>query len=141
MLATCEPVAGIVAGEVVDVPRANPSTSTTTTTTTTALVPTAGPADVRIRSCDKRAEVVVLENRGGETISLSGWLLHDDGRKHEFGLGGLSLGPGESIAILTGPDASPAAGAVVWKNQNVWNNDGDTALLLQNGGLIDRQPC
>lgn len=32
--------------------------------------------------------------------------------------------------IATGRDATVGQSTVVWKNQQVWNNDGDTAFLV-----------
>ena len=40
------------------------------------------------------------------------------------------------------PDATPITDAVVWKQQNVWNNDGDTAHLINsNQTLVDQTNC
>lgn len=113
-----------------------------TTTTTTTIAPSAGPGVVVLLACDKRNEVVTIGNTGGETVSLSGYTLHDEGDKHRTSLGGFgSLAPGEQLRILTGPDASSGAGQVVWKNQNVWNNDGDVANLIAPDGTVTTERC
>ena len=75
-------------------------------------------------------------------VSLSGYTLHDEERNHETGLGGFgSLQPGQQLIIRTGPDAVAGSGAVIWKNQNVWNNDGDTAYLIAPDGTIGTRAC
>lgn len=117
-------------------------TTTPTTTTTTTIAPSAGPARVTLLACDKRNEAVTIGNTGGAPVSLDGYTLHDGERNHETGLGGFgSLQPGQQLVILTGPDAVAGSGAVVWKNQNVWNNDGDTAYLIAPDGTVTTRGC
>ena len=123
-------------------PMPNVVVTTPTTTTTTTIAPSAGPGVVALMSCDKRAEVVVIANTGGATASLSGYVLHDEGRKHEVTLGQFgSLQPGQRLEILTGEDAAAGDGRVVWKYQNVWNNDGDIANLIAPDGTTTTTRC
>ena len=108
----------------------------------TTIAPTADPGVVALLSCERREEVVTIGNTGGETITLSGYTLHDEGDKHTTGLGEFgSLEPGEQLRILTGPDAVDGDGQVVWKNQNVWNNDGDIAFLVAPDGSETQRGC
>ena len=141
MLRTCDP--GAVVGGRINVESANPVIAPIVKPTAVPdVVVNAGPADVVLGSCDARAEIVVLENRGSEPIRLSGWVLHDEGRKHEYDLSMISLLSGQRVSILTGPDATPTTETVVWKQQNVWNNDGDTAHLINsNQTLVDQANC
>jgi hypothetical protein len=141
MLRTCD--LGAVVGGSGNVESANPAIAPIVKPTTVPdVVVNAGPANVVLASCDARAEIVVLQNRGSEPIRLSGWVLHDEGRKHEYDLSMISLLSGQRVSILTGPDAAPTTDAVVWKQQNVWNNDGDTAHLINpNQTLIDQTNC
>lgn len=102
-----------------------------TTTTTTTIAPSAGPGEVTLLSCRRREEAVLIGNTGGEPISLSGYVLHDEGDKHSVSLGQFGdLEPGQQLTLLSGPDATAGPGQVVWTAQNVWNNDGDTATLV-----------
>ncbi len=111
-------------------------------TTTTILVVEGTPGNVVLVACDKRAERVTIANEGGEAISLSGYRLHDRGEKHTTSLGGFgSMNAGETLTIRTGPDAVAGAGEVVWKRQNVWNNDGDTAYLVAPDGSETSVGC
>jgi hypothetical protein len=141
MLGTCDPSSVVI--DNANVESANPVMAPVVKPTAVAdVVVNAGPANVVLASCDARAEIVVLENRGSEPIRLSGWVLHDEGRKHEYELSMISLLSGQRVSILTGPDAAPTTGAVVWKQQNVWNNDGDTAHLINpNQTLVDQTNC
>lgn len=113
---------------------------TTTTTTTIAAAP--GPGVVTLLACEKRAEVVTIGNTGGQAVSLSGFTLHDEGDKHRTSLGGYgTLEPGQQLQLLSGPDASPGTGQVVWTGQNVWNNDGDVATLIAPDGTQQTKTC
>lgn len=118
---------------------------TTLAPTPTTLAPVAvgsGPGDVRLESCNKRSEEVVISNTGGQAADLGGFILHDEGRKHETPLG--QWGPlpaGSRLTIVTGDEATAGDGRVVWKRQNVWNNDGDIANLVGPDGTITTIRC
>ncbi len=103
--------------------------------------PTGTDADVVIAHCHRRSEVVRITNLGGQVADLAGHVLHDEGENHTFDLGSIRLEPGASIDILTGPDAADRPGAVVWKLNHIWNNDGDTAFLVGPSGQLDSQVC
>ncbi len=47
---------------------------------------------------------------------------------------GYTLAPGASVTIRSGGPAGP--GELAWTNQNVWNNTGDTAYLVNAGGAV-----
>ncbi|MFN3257881.1 MAG: hypothetical protein ACE37B_19550 [Ilumatobacter sp.] len=126
----------------VDAPTPSVVITTPTTTTTLPIAPTAGPGVIALLSCDERAEEVAIANTGGETVSLSGYVLHDEGRNHEVSLGQFgSLDPAQRLVIVTGPDAVAGDGRVVWKLQNVWNNDGDVAHLIAPDATLTTLAC
>jgi hypothetical protein len=149
MLATCQPVNSDATQtlEIPDaIPLANPTTSTTTTppeSSTTTVSTAVGPAVVVVASCNAQAETVVLRNDGGTQITLTGWILHDRGNNHSTGqLGSVTLAPGQQVTMLSGEDSPEQDGAIRWTNNNVWNNDGDTATLLDaSGNEISTRPC
>jgi hypothetical protein len=122
--------------QLVQVDRAQVATSTTTTTTSTTIVPEGDPT-ARLVSCSRRGETVVIANDGAGPLDMRNYRLHDEGDKHSYTFGNLSIEPGGTLTIATGPDAESGENRVVWKNQNVWNNDGDEAFLIDpNGGSI-----
>ena len=118
-------------------------TSTTApATTTTIQVDEAAPGSVVLVACERRAERVTLANNGGTTKSLSGLHASRRRRQHRVSLGQFgSIQPGDTLTILTGPDAVVADGEVVWKRQHVWNNDGDTAFPIAPDGTQASTRC
>lgn len=81
---------------------------------------------------------------GGETaIDISGWTLHDDGPNHTFMFpAGTSIRSAGILTVVTGPGAANTrAGEIPWKTDNVWNNDGDTAHLIDLSGVEQTLRC
>jgi lamin tail-like protein/uncharacterized protein DUF1524 len=114
--------------------------STTTTTAPTAASSPAVPLAVTTVDCD--AERVTVANRGEAAVDLTGWSLHDEGTKHTFAFPlGFGLPPGQDVTVASGPNpARPAE--LFWKSSSVWNNDGDTAHLVDPGGAeVSIKPC
>lgn len=108
-----------------------------------------GPPGIELVSCDARGEVVTIVNAGATTASLSGYRLHNEGFFGP-GVGGVllldqfgSLAPGETLRILSGPDAVAGPGQVVWTTASMWNDAGDTAFLVAPGGsgTAPSTPC
>jgi hypothetical protein len=107
-------------------------------TPTPTLEPVDADAGPQLISCNARAETVVIHNPSPDPESMAGWTLHDEGNKHSYGFPGVAI-PGEvSVTIRTGPDATTP---IVWKNQNVWNNDGDIAYLIAPDGETQSVGC
>ena len=114
-----------------------PVTTTTTTvapttTTTAAVAPTA--ATVVITSCDASAETVGIKNTGSTSINLAGWTLHDVDVNFSADLREVTLAPGETVVMVSGPNGVGGPGRVVWSDRHIWNNDGDVATLLKPDG-------
>ncbi|MEP1123382.1 MAG: lamin tail domain-containing protein [Ilumatobacter sp.] len=116
----------------------------TSTTIGGVVVPVdgSGVGDVRIAQCQRREERVVLVNPTAASISLVGYELHDEESRHStlldrFG----SIDAGATLVVLTGEEAVESPGEVVWKPQNVWNNDGDTAFLVTPSGSVSSVRC
>lgn len=89
---------------------------------------------------DPNAEYVVVANRGTAPVDLTGWGLKDESASHRFTFpSGFELAAGAQVSVHTGCGA-PTATDLFWCNQGsaVWNNDGDTAFLLDpNGNVVD----
>lgn len=115
-------------------PPSTATTATTTTTTTTTRPPVAGGA-VTVTALDCQAETVVVTNAGPVPADLTGWSLHDAGAIHTYRFpAGYTLGVGASVTIRSGGPAGP--NEIGWTGQNVWNNTGDTASLLNAAGTV-----
>lgn len=119
---------------------ATPATTATTTaklatTTTTASRPPSVAGTVVIAAIDCRGETVAVLNGGTSPADLTGWSIHDEGAPHTYRFSaGYTLAPGASVTIRSGGPAGP--GELAWTNQNVWNNTGDTAYLVNAGGAV-----
>lgn len=80
-------------------------------------------------------EYVVIKNEGNTPVSLKGWRLFSKGGQQYF-FPGITLQPGQSIEIHSGPKAS---GQYVWTEGYVWNNNGDEAILYDaQGNVVDK---
>lgn len=84
-------------------------------------------------------EFVVIGNRGS-AVDLTGWVVRDESSVHRYRFpSGTTLGGGSLLSVRSGCGSS-TAGEVHWcADGAVWNNDGDTALLLDAAGrVVDR---
>ena len=108
--------------------------STTATTARPTTTKTAG-GTVAITAVDCQGEAVTVRNGGSAPADLTGWSMHDEGAPHTYHFpAGYTLAPGASVTIRSGGAAGP--GELAWTNQNVWNNDGDMAYLVNAGGAV-----
>lgn len=84
---------------------------------------------------DGSEELVTIVNREDVAVDLSGWTLRDESSIHRFRFpAGTVLAAGEAVAVGSGCDPRP--GVLAWCDGPVWNNDGDTALLLDERGAV-----
>ena len=81
-------------------------------------------------------ERVIIRNRSGDAQDLTGWVLRDESTANRFEFpSGTVIEPQSSIEIVVGCSAAP--NRLTWCNDRpVWNNGGDTALLLDADGRI-----
>jgi endonuclease YncB( thermonuclease family) len=81
-------------------------------------------------------EIVEITNRSDADVDLSGFVLRDESTANRFVFpGGTILGAGDSLEVSAGCD--PPGNALAWcADGPVWNNGGDTALLLDPAGRI-----
>ena len=100
--------------------------------------PLAPPVAVTVTITDLNCETerVTVHNSGTQPADLTGWKINDAGTLHTYSFpGGYSLGSGASVAVKSGPGAA-GAGELQWMNGYVWNNDGDTASLVDPTGTV-----
>jgi endonuclease YncB( thermonuclease family) len=79
-----------------------------------------------------------LINQGDSAVDLTGWVVRDESAAHRYSFpAGFTLNAGGSVRVHTGCGADTAAD-LHWCVQGsaVWNNDGDTAFLLDPSGNI-----
>ncbi len=81
-------------------------------------------------------EWIRVRNDGDKVVDLTGWVVKDESASHRFDFPfAFTLSPGETVAINTG--CGDDFGTILfWCNVGsaVWNNDGDTAFLLDPNG-------
>ena len=85
---------------------------------------------------NKNGEWVDFRNDAAAPVDLSGWVVHDEGPNHQYRFpDGVGLDVGATVRVFTGC-GDDSATQLFWCNSGsaIWNNDGDTATLLDSGG-------
>ncbi len=94
-------------------------------------------SDVEVK-VDLKADNVVISNRTSEDVSLNGWSLVSEVGDQKFSFPeGLTLAPGDSVTVWSGPDAHKREKwptDLLWTRSYVWNNTGDAAILVDPHG-------
>ena len=93
--------------------------------------------------CNGKPEIVIIENSAMAPQDMTGWTIEDEGAKHTYRFeGGFLLNPGTKVELLSGGSGEDTASVIYWNTRSVWNNDGDTASLInQTGELISKMEC
>lgn len=80
-------------------------------------------------------ESVTIHNEGPDPIDLSGFVLRDESSSNRLQIpDGTVLAPGEGVAVWSGCDV---VSGLAWCSESaIWNNGGDSALLLSPSGNI-----
>lgn len=83
---------------------------------------------------DLDAETVTIANTGTAAVDLSGWTIRDESTVNRFRFPpGTELAPGTSLTVSSGCNGP----GLSWCSSGpIWNNGGDTALLLEPVGRI-----
>ena len=116
-----------------------PMVKPVTPVTTPAAPATPGEVDVLITSldCKGKPEIVVVENSGTSAQDMTGWKVEDRGPKYTFSFpAGFSLGAGASVELVSGASGDDTGETIYWNKRPVWNNDGDTASLIDSSGHL-----
>ena len=84
-------------------------------------------------------EWIEIENTGGDSISMTGWSLRDESTRHRYKFPDVTINAGQRVRVFTGcgnDDLASVPGELFWCDPEppVWNNDGDTAFLLDPNG-------
>lgn len=88
------------------------------------------PRGVVITQCDVSEEYVDILNDSRSAVSIDGWLLLDMNGEHFYEFDGITLQPGATVRVLSGTNPIAGPGQLIGWTNNVWNNTGDTAFLL-----------
>jgi beta-lactamase superfamily II metal-dependent hydrolase len=84
-------------------------------------------------------EWVRLTNTGEDIVLISGWTLSDSSNKTLYTFPAVFLAPGEMITVYSGTGTLNQSAVFMNKNEPVWGNSGDIAVLKDgNGILIDQ---
>ena len=81
-------------------------------------------------------EFVTIRNDSDAVVDLTGWVLRDESTANRFEFpNGFSLMPNGEVRVVVG--CSSAANQLAWcSDRPIWNNAGDTALLMSPEGRI-----
>jgi hypothetical protein len=81
-------------------------------------------------------EWIAIRNEGAAPVDLTGWGIKDESASHRYSFPpSFTLFPGETVVIRTGCGIDFGTD-LYWCNQGsaVWNNNGDTAFVLDPNG-------
>jgi len=85
-------------------------------------------------------EWVKIHNRGDRAVDMTGWTLSDNGVYSRQFPAGFTLRPGSTITVHSGPGQNCTTDLYMGYNCEIWNNDGDCAILRdENGNLVDKK--
>jgi len=83
-------------------------------------------------------EWVDIRNEGVVAVDLTGWRVRDESASNRFDFPeGFTLGPGAQVRLRSGC-GEPTDSELFWCTSGaaIWNNDGDTAFLLDPAGNV-----
>ena len=90
---------------------------------------------------DVQAETARITNTSTQSLTLAGFKLVSVRGNQVFDQfpADLTVAPGASITITSGPTSKEGAGFLRWTNQNIWSNSGDPGQLIDRDGNIVAQ--
>ena len=81
-------------------------------------------------------ESVTIINSGADPIDLAGFVMRDESSVNRFDFPNITLAPGGELLVVRGCGDGEESTIPWCTDQPIWNNDGDTALLLDEVGRI-----
>lgn len=79
-------------------------------------------------------EYIQLKNTGSKTLTLSGYVIRDNGPQKYTLPKGTTLKPGKTLTIRSGTGKNSSSTLYWGKKSYIWNNTGDTARLYDAKG-------
>jgi beta-lactamase superfamily II metal-dependent hydrolase len=126
---------------------AKPTTTQTPTPAATATetptpTPTEGPEveprlSIEVLRCTDDDEWIRIRNDGAQPVPMQGWRIHSAIGGQTFCFPATVVRPAQYVDVHSGPGAlhtPPAQTYLLWQRAPVWNDDGDTARLLDPRG-------
>lgn len=92
--------------------------------------------EVIIDSKNVEDEIVAIKNNGMESVNLMDWQLVSVEGNQIFNFPNITLQPGDTIYITSGPEAKDGNGYIQWTRRQIWLNSGDEARLINPEGEI-----
>jgi hypothetical protein len=81
-------------------------------------------------------EYALVRNTGAAAVNLAGWNLDAGDRSQRFSLASYVLKKGATVRIHTGRGAISAGHLFLGSGRPIWNNDGDTATLIDPHSIV-----
>jgi competence protein ComEC len=75
-------------------------------------------------------EYALVRDTGAAAVNLAGWRLDAGDRSQRFSLASHHLKKGATVRIHTGRGTTRAGRLFLGSGRPIWNNDGDTAALI-----------
>ena len=129
-------------GYVAPLPTPIVPTLTLTPPPTPSATPVPGAADVRLVRIvynpdgdDVAGERVEMRNVGGTTAEMSGWTL-EDAASYRYTFPAFSLAAGATVTVWVKVGMDTVSELFSGRGSAVWNNEGDTAVVKDNGGGV-----
>ncbi len=117
--------------------------STTHSSTTTeapepaeSITPSSTESTVYVSDLNLKDEWVKVTNKGSSPVSMNGWKIQDEGSKHTYTFPSYTLDSGSTVSVYTEKGTDSAAELYWQLDDQIWNNDGDTAYLYDNNGKL-----
>lgn len=102
----------------------------------TSSIPAAPKGKIEIISKDLEAELVSIKNNSTKSVNLAGWQLISVEGNQIYEFPDVTLQPGETVTIASGPDAVESEGVLKWTSRQIWLNSGDAAKLQNVKGEV-----
>jgi len=113
---------------------------TSTSTATTATTTVSSSNGVKIDNIDLVGEIITLKNTSKSAVDLTGWKLFSEvGDQTYYFPNGTTISAGGELQIISGSDAIPSQGQLLWEKSNIWNNKGDQGKLYDSQGNLVSQ--
>lgn len=81
-------------------------------------------------------EFIQVKNTGSKTLTLSGYVIRDNGPQKFTVPKGTRLAPGKTLTIRSGKGRNTTSTLYWNKSSYIWNNTGDTARLYSAKGTL-----